>query len=389
MSDLRHADVTSVDDHHPGGARDDLSVTSVPIDARDEKEVLEVVPDDAALFASPLPITGERKTTTRTELWNLLYLAGADPATGAACGDGAYGSTRSVNSIVLITNGISFALQAALFLIMGSMADYGSWRPHITTFFTLLAWGVSFGWLGVMDPSKWQAGTALYILGLIGYQGALTFWAAAFPGLARDLPEMQRSEVELKEGQIDTAEFDKRDMLARNRLANYRPGHRLPPHTSYLTAGVKQIYHAFRLCFRLKQTFIYLAAYFFLGDCLNTLVTVIATLQNEVASFDSKTLNYLLIDGIAAQAAGILICWLIQKHFVIRTKWMLVANGVFILILAAWGCVGITQSKFGFHNVWEFWLYQGALELIQGVFVANVQPTTEFSSVRGMLYRKP
>jgi hypothetical protein len=33
------------------------------------------------------------------------------------------------------------------------------------------------------------------------------------------------------------------------------------------------------------------AAYFFLGDCLNTLVTVIATLQNEAASFDTKTLN--------------------------------------------------------------------------------------------------
>lgn len=71
--------------------------------------------------------------------------------------------------------------------------------------------------------------------------------------------------------------------------------------------SVKQIYHAFRLCMRLKQTFIYLvrfewksggstsdrsqAAYFFLGDCLNTLVTVIATLQNEASSFDTKTLN--------------------------------------------------------------------------------------------------
>lgn len=140
----------------------------------------------------------------------------------------------------------------------------------------------------------------------------------------------------------------------------YRPGHRLPPHTTYLTAGLKQIYHAFRLCLRLKQTFVYLAAYFFLGDCLNTLVTVIATLQNEVASFDSKTLNYLLIDGIAAQALGIGVFWLIQKHAVVHTKTMLMANGVFILVLAAWGCVGITQRKFGFHNVWEFWLYQGA-----------------------------
>jgi MFS-type transporter involved in bile tolerance (Atg22 family) len=94
----------------------------------------------------------------------------------------------SVNSIVLITNGLSFAFQAVIFLIVGSFADYGVWRPHITTGFTILGWGVSFGWLGVMTPDKyvsyltirgdanrrWQVGTALYILGLISYQGALT-----------------------------------------------------------------------------------------------------------------------------------------------------------------------------------------------------------------------
>lgn len=87
-------------------------------------------------------------------------------------------------------------------------------------------------------------------------------------------------------------------------LEQYRPGNKLPPRTSYFSVGLKQIYHAFRLCRRLKQTFIYLLAYFFLGDCLNTVVTVIATLQNEVVSYDTKTLNYLLIDGIAAQGLG-------------------------------------------------------------------------------------
>lgn len=60
----------------------------------------------------------------------------------------------AVNSIVLITNGLSFAFQAVLFLIMGSFADYGVIRPHITTAFTVLAWAVSFAWLGVEDPSK-------------------------------------------------------------------------------------------------------------------------------------------------------------------------------------------------------------------------------------------
>lgn len=38
-------------------------------------------------------------------------------------------------------------------------------RPNITIFFTILAVGVSFAWLGVEDASKWEAGVALYILG--------------------------------------------------------------------------------------------------------------------------------------------------------------------------------------------------------------------------------
>ena len=41
----------------------------------------------------------------------------------------------------------------------------GPYRPNITIFFTLLAVGVSFAWLGVDDPSQWRAGVALYILG--------------------------------------------------------------------------------------------------------------------------------------------------------------------------------------------------------------------------------
>ena len=131
---------------------------------------------------------------------------------------GVLSSTNSfhltVNSIVLVTNGISFAIQAVLFIIIGAWADYGRWRPNITIMFTLLAVGVSFAWLGVEDASRWKPGIALYILGresnfhhtniyvnlywhccyvVIAYQGALTFWTAAFPGLTRDLPEVKES----------------------------------------------------------------------------------------------------------------------------------------------------------------------------------------------------
>ncbi|KAF5372739.1 hypothetical protein D9615_010120 [Tricholomella constricta] len=172
-------------------------------------------------------------TTTRKELWsyyvyyvgnnglsgfnfgpsqfqNLLFLAGYDPMhepfTVACSSDNGcvlpyLGQVRDINSIVLLTNGISFAIQAALMLAIGAWADYGCWRPNITVFFTLLAVGVSFGWLGVDNPEHWHAGVALYTLGLIAYQCSLTFWTAAFPGLARDLPDVQESLATLNAGQ--------------------------------------------------------------------------------------------------------------------------------------------------------------------------------------------
>src|ERR1700739_3396467 len=96
------------------------------------------------------------------------------------------GKQRSINSIVLLSNGISFAIQIVVFLIIGSFADFGTWRPNILIGLSLVAWAIGFGWLGVHDASKWEAATGLYIVGLIAYQTTLTFWTAAFPGLARN-----------------------------------------------------------------------------------------------------------------------------------------------------------------------------------------------------------
>lgn len=97
------------------------------------------------------------------------------------------GADRTINSIVLLSNGISFAIQIVVFLFLGSFAgesnnwslptdwcwiiganlywDFGTWRPNILIFLSLIAWGIGFGWLGVHDPSKWQIATGLYIVG--------------------------------------------------------------------------------------------------------------------------------------------------------------------------------------------------------------------------------
>ena len=113
-----------------------------------------------------------------TAFQSLLNQAGFDPAISTAanpkpCGSGDCflifaGQAQSINSIVLKANGIACALQAALFLFIGSLADYGVRRPWVLIFWTVISWAAGFGWLGVHDASRWQAGTALYILGCKG-----------------------------------------------------------------------------------------------------------------------------------------------------------------------------------------------------------------------------
>lgn len=93
--------------------------------------------------------------------------------------------------------------------------------------------------------------------------------------------------------------------------------------------------------------------YFLLGDSLNTTVTVIGTLQNSIVAYNTLDLTYLLIVGIAAQAVGIFAFWQIQKRFRLSTKTMFNAVAIGIILLDAWGMIGIWTQKFGFHNVWE------------------------------------
>lgn len=64
------------------------------------------------------------------------------------------GADRQINGIILLCNGISFAIQSALFLMIGAYADFGSSRPNILIVLSIIAWGIGFGWLGVHDQEQ-------------------------------------------------------------------------------------------------------------------------------------------------------------------------------------------------------------------------------------------
>lgn len=383
-------------------------------------------------------------TTTRREIWSwYAYYIGANGLSLFNFGPTAFqnllsqaapadtgvlpfaGHERDVNSIVLLANGISFAIQAILFLIIGAYADFGTGRRWVLLVWSIIAYGVGFAWLGVHDASKWQIATGLYIVGLIAYQMTLTYWTAAFPSLARNTSQLKESTLRYQAGDITQEEMDRIDETERSRLSNMafyiqslgevvilaiivgimfaievdassennnwglsvlvafatacwlalsipwffteqkRPGLKVPQGKSIATIGLWQLKEAFLKMWHLKQSLIYLGGYFLLGDSLNTTVTVIGTLQNQVVSYDTLTLTYLLIVGIAAQAAGIGAFWLIQNRFNLSAKAMFNAVMISIVLLDGWGMIGNWTDKFGFKNVWEIWLYQA----FYGLFV--------------------
>ncbi|KAH6673698.1 putative autophagy protein [Halenospora varia] len=355
-----------------------------------------------------------------TAFQNLLYQAAGDSEILRFAG-----RDRTINSIVLLSNGISFAIQIVVFLFLGSFADFGTWRPNILIGLSLIAWGIGFGWLGVHEPAKWEIATGLYIVGLIAYQTTLTFWTAAFPGLARNTPELREKAEAYQAGEITRAEYDYADTMKRSELSNMafyiqslaeivilaiivgvmfgvnvkastennnwglsvliafatgvwilvaipwflkekrRAGQEIPPNMNIITVGFWQLYRALAQIWHLKQSLMYLIGYFLLGDSLNTTVTVIGTLQNSIVAYDTLELTYLLIAGIAAQAIGIYSFWNAQQYFRLSTKTMFNIVAFFIIILDCWGMIGIWTQRFGFHHVWEVWMYQ----VFYGLFV--------------------
>ncbi|KAE8260355.1 hypothetical protein A4X13_0g393 [Tilletia indica] len=430
--------------------QDQQVVVPKSVDAEDVDEEEDVYAA-ALLSSSADPAAYQDKyITTRTELWayyvyyignqglgpfnfgpsqlqNLLTLA-AEAAGNGTCGGSDQvpcrlpwaGSDRTVESLVLLANGIGFAIQVVLFLFIGSLADYGSYRPWILVFFTVCGAASCMAWFGVTDPSQWQAAMGIYIINNITYQGALSFYSAAFPGLVRGLPEVRESAEKLsaKPPQTTAEDHAKLESLQRNRVVNisfgvqaageivilafiqamlagihadrdvshntralsacagfggatwllfalpwfflekHRPGQKLPKGYNYLTVAYLQLRLACKHIWRLKQTLLYLIFYFLLSDTLNTAITVISTLQNDAAAFSASVLNELLIVGIVSETIGIFGLWYIQKRFGVSTlnafRWVIFC----IVVLMVWGFIGIFTQKFGYHNQWEFWVYQ-------------------------------
>jgi hypothetical protein len=73
---------------------------------------------------------------------------------------------RNINAstVVLICNGLIFALQSVFLLSLGSMGDYGRWKKWILIVASVICWATQFGFLGLKHASQYKTAIVLYIL---------------------------------------------------------------------------------------------------------------------------------------------------------------------------------------------------------------------------------
>ncbi|MCJ1263363.1 hypothetical protein MMC22_003233 [Lobaria immixta] len=337
------------------------------------------------------------------------------------------GMARSINSIVLLCNGISFCIQVVVFLMLGSFAgmpllatsaalqamkptcaDFGTWRPNILIGLTVISIAIGFSWLGVHTADQWKSAAALYIIGCF----------------ARSSPALRRKAEALNAGDISRDEYDAADRMIRSKYLNIamyvcspaqvlilavcvgilyalnvnangansnwgisvilaflsglcalfslpwfimekrRPGQTLPAGMSIVRAGLWQWWRTASQVWRLKQTLFYLIGYFLLTDAFYTTITMVTTLQNEVVEYEFITLTELTMVGWAGSFFSIYGYWTVQHKYNLKPKTMYCWVVFCIVLLDVWGMIGIWTQKVGLHHPWEFWAFQGYWGLI-------------------------
>jgi len=440
--------------------------TAIPV--RDEIEVLSAKDTDIVKAGSSggaevvvAPLSTQEPIVTRRELWSyylyyngdngvgplgysmtlfqsLATSAGWDPVQGrgSSCtGPNASGQcvlpwgsgTKAVSSIVLIANGVSFAVMTAIFTTIGSAADYGTFGRWLLLVITVICWGAQFASMALTSPSRWGAAMGLYMVGFITYGATLVFYAALFPRLARNTAHSRALRERYENGEIGAEEYEQEESLEKNRISNIstmhsnvgyiftlalnlslllplasnpkvdnyvlvltnaywvitgiwwfifqepRPGPKLPKGEHYLTIGWKQIWVALKQYKKLPYTFIYLVAFFLLADGLNTTGTLISICQNDKFEFSFLYNTYLGLSQAVTSTASTLGFWYIQKYWKISTKKMFVVTNVVTIMIPLWGMIGIWTPKLGFHNVWEFWAYNVVFGIFQAPYYAFSQ----------------
>ncbi|KAF9234341.1 MFS general substrate transporter [Melanogaster broomeanus] len=191
---------------------------------------------------------------TQTLFQNIATAAGYDPVSGpgSSClADTAsgqrvlpwMGSTKSVSSIVLVANGVSFAIMTALFTSISSAGDYGTFGRWLLFVVTAICWASQLSRRRLTTHAK-----QLQI-------GGNSRWCSTSLAMSAHLPSFGTLQAHSNVGWVTTVR-------------------------NYTVAMMKQVWGALKTYKQLPYTFVYLVAFFLLADYTWTVVHT-AVLENQ------------------------------------------------------------------------------------------------------------
>ncbi|KAI0306808.1 MFS general substrate transporter [Multifurca ochricompacta] len=165
-----------------------------------------------------------------------------------------------------------------------------------------------------------------------------------------------------------------------------RPGPKLPKGERYIAIGWKRIWLALKQYKKLPYTFTYLFAYFLLADdvcianmpsghvqALSTTSTLVYICQNDRLNFSLLENTYLGITQLSTSFASQIVSWYAQRYWKIGPKKIFIVASIVATLVPLWGMMGIWTDKFGFHNVWEFWMYAVVFGFFQALYYSYSQ----------------
>ncbi|KAI9019080.1 autophagy-related protein 22-like protein [Hyaloraphidium curvatum] len=315
------------------------------------------------------------------------------------------GSWTRPSSYAFYITAIGVGVQAFLFISIGALADYGGMRKGMLIFFAVLGSVLCVLFLAVVNPSLYWLAGLLAVLSNVAFGASIVFYNSYLPLLVESHPEHLEAVLAVKQ-RVEDGESDEqahkelletRDALS-NRVSTHgfamgyasgtlllaisggilfatggstyvmqamialtgvwwlgfsvftflwlkpRPRPPLPPGENYFIFSWKKIIRTFGHAPKLKDTFIYLAAYFIFSDTINT-ISAVATLFGRVELNMSST--QLIIIAIVAPFAAFLgnyiWLWIAQ-----RFKW---SSKTGLIVLLAWMAVISLYGLIGYSGV--------------------------------------
>lgn len=286
-------------------------------------------------------------------------------------------------------NSIASLIVAILAPILGAIADKGTKKKKFMIFFAYLGVLMTVG-LFLVQQGSWEWAIFIYVMGIIGFSGANVFYDALLPGIAGEdkidyvsglgfamgylgggllfLINVLMTQMPEAFGLADAGQAVRFSFLS---VALWWGGFTVltimwvpefksstaakPGEGSYILAGFRQFSATFRKIRHLKTVFLFLLAYWFYIDGVDTIIRMAVDYGMSLGFESGDLIKALLITQFVGFPAALIFGKLGQDWSV--RKSIYIAIGVYIFV-TIWG-VRMTQRH-------EFYILAIVIGLVQG-----------------------